>query len=70
MLISELIQKNKFIVKLDMSLLIRLFEFAREDAKSDIDIHNMVEQLEKKSTSKSVLDMSDYAFLTQKIKKE
>jgi hypothetical protein len=31
----------KDIIKLDIPLLIRLLEYAREDAKTDMDLHNV-----------------------------
>ena len=49
------------IVTLDIPLLIRLFEYAREDAKTDMDLHNVAENLIKLSSeSGKTLSMADY----------
>ena len=47
-------------VTLDVPLLIRLMEFAKEDAQSDIDLHNAAEQLVMLSQSGRTLSMADY----------
>jgi len=48
------------IVKLNVPLLIRLLEYAREDAETDMDLHDVTERLIKLSTKGSILDMEDY----------
>ena len=48
------------VVKMDVPFLIRALEYAREDAKTDLDIHSRVEQMISMSTSGQVLDMKDY----------
>lgn len=50
----------KDIVKLDIPLLIRLLEYAREDAKTDMDLHNVAENLINLSTTGQVLSMNQY----------
>lgn len=47
-------------VKLDVPLLIRLLEYAREDAKQDMDLHKVAEQLVKLSSQGRTLGMQDY----------
>lgn len=47
-------------VTLDVPLMIRIMEYAREDAKSDMDLHNVAEQLIKLSASGKTLSMQDY----------
>jgi hypothetical protein len=47
-------------VTVDIPLLIRLLEYAREDAKTDMDLHNVTEQLIKMSATGNTLTMSDY----------
>jgi hypothetical protein len=47
-------------VKVDIPLLIRLLEYAREDAQSDIDIHNVAEQMIKLNKTIPTLSMSQY----------
>jgi hypothetical protein len=44
-------------VTLTMPLLIRLMEYAREDAKSDLDLHHVAERLSRHS---GLVDMDDY----------
>ena len=51
-------------VTFDIPLLIKVLEFAREDAKDDIAIHRMVERLIK-IQDKGTLSMDDYKFITQ-----
>lgn len=53
-------------VTVDVPLLIRLLEYAREDAKTDMDLHNLTENLISKSASGSTLTMSDYDSLVPK----
>lgn len=48
------------VVKLDVPLLIRIMEYAREDAKTDMDLHNVAENLINLSTQGRTLSMSDY----------
>jgi hypothetical protein len=47
-------------VTLDIPLVIRLLEYAREDAKTDMDLHNVAEHLIALSKEHSVLSMSHY----------
>jgi hypothetical protein len=54
------------VVSVDVPLLIRLLEYAREDAKTDMDLHNLTERLIKKSSSGATLSMSDYDNLMKK----
>lgn len=44
----------------DVPLLIRLLEYAREDAKTDMDLHNVTENLIKYSKLHDVLTMDQY----------
>jgi hypothetical protein len=53
------------VVKLNIPLLIRLFEFAREDAKNDQDLHWVAERLITHSTGGKTLTMQDYKSLTE-----
>lgn len=45
---------------MDIPLLIRLLEYAREDAQTDMDLHHATENIIKLSTSGKTLTMSDY----------
>lgn len=47
-------------VTLDIPLLIRLLEYAREDAGSDIDLHNIAENMIELGLSGCTLSMQDY----------
>lgn len=47
-------------VSVDVPLLIRLLEYAREDAKTDLDLHYVAERLIELSREGNVLTMNDY----------
>lgn len=47
-------------VTLDVPLFIRMMELAREDLKSDAELHEVVTRLLKASKEKDVLTMNDY----------
>lgn len=49
-------------VRMDVPLFIRMMEFAREDAQSDMDLHDVAEKAIALS-KKGVLTMKDYANL-------
>lgn len=48
------------VVKLDIPLLIRLLEYAREDAKTDMALHNVAEMLVNLSKEGDTLSMDQY----------
>lgn len=48
------------VVTMDVPLLIRLLEYAREDAKTDMDLHNVTEKLIALSKSGKTLTMDQY----------
>lgn len=52
-------------VTVDIPLLIRLLEYAREDAKTDMDLHSLTEALIKASGEGKTLTMSDYDSLVK-----
>ena len=54
-------------VTLDIPFLIRLLEYAREDAKTDMDLHKVVERLIN-MRKKGVLTMADYRNATSHIR--
>lgn len=56
----ESFDNPKDIVKMDIPLLIRLLEYAREDAKTDMDLHNVTEKLIDFSKDGDVLTMDQY----------
>jgi len=47
-------------VKLDVPLLIRLLEYAREDANTDMDLHDLAEKLVARGSRGKTLSMKDY----------
>lgn len=53
-------ENEEDVVKLNIPLVIRLLEFAREDATEDADLHLVVENLIELSADGSVLEMEDY----------
>lgn len=48
------------VISMDVPLLIRMLEYAREDAQSDMDLHRVAETLIELSKTGRVLDMTDY----------
>lgn len=64
-IVSELLQNHNPIdvVTLDIPLFIRLLEYAKEDAKDDMDLHELADKTISISTDNKVLTMSDYEFL-------
>jgi hypothetical protein len=50
----------KDIIKVDVPLFIRLLEYAREDAKTDMDLHDVAENIIRLSETGKTLSMSDY----------
>lgn len=57
---SERISDPTDVITMDVPLLIRLLEYAREDAKTDMDLHNVAENLIKYSKIHDVLSMEQY----------
>ena len=51
------------IIKLDVPLFIRLLEYVREDAKSDMDLHELTDNIIEMSSGGRVLSMDDYEFV-------
>jgi hypothetical protein len=48
------------IIKVDVPLFIRLLEYAREDAKTDMDLHDLTENITRLSGSGKTLTMKEY----------
>jgi ribosomal protein L24 len=48
------------VISMDVPLFIRLMEYAREDAKTDMDLHDVAEMATKLSSSGNALGMKDY----------
>jgi hypothetical protein len=51
------------VVKVDIPLLIRLLEFAREDAQGDLDLHDLAEKLVARGARGKTLSMKDYEYV-------
>jgi hypothetical protein len=51
------------IIKLDVPLFIRLLEYAREDAQTDMDLHDVAENIITLSVADKVLTMDDYSHI-------
>jgi len=47
-------------ITVDVPLFIRLLEYAREDAKTDMDLHDVAENIISLSASGKTLTMADY----------
>ena len=62
-LLENEVENPMDIVKLDIPLFIRLLEYAREDAKTDMDLHNLTEKALMASAEGKILTMDDYSFL-------
>lgn len=53
-------------VAMDVPLLMRIMEYAREDAQTDMDLHHVAEQMIALSKSQDVLTMDDYDAIISK----
>ena len=51
----------KDIISVDVPLFIRLLEYAREDTQTDMDLHDVAENIISLSTSGKTLTMDDYS---------
>ena len=49
------------IITVDVPLFIRLLEYAREDAQTDMDLHDLADNIISLSTSGKTLSMEDYS---------
>lgn len=57
---NEHLENKEDIVSLNIPLLLRLLEYAKEDAKTDMDLHFVIERLVKLSSKGAVLRMNNY----------
>ena len=48
------------VITLDVPLFIRLFEYAREEAKTDVDLHNVASRMIEMTRDGHQLSMDDY----------
>ena len=58
-ILREFMDKEDTII-MDVPLFIRLLEYAREEAKTDMDLHNVADKAIKLSLDGSVLTMKNY----------
>jgi hypothetical protein len=58
------------IISVDVPLFIRLLEYAREDAKTDMDLHDVAENIIKLSSSGKALTMANYDDIVSSNKSE
>lgn len=54
------------VISVDVPLLIRLLEYAREDAQTDMDLHDVAEKLISLSKDGKTLSMEDYDNIVSK----
>lgn len=62
---------QKQVIKMDVSLMIRLFELCREQITTDVDLHKLADNISNKLSDKSkdyVLTIDDYPSLIEGIK--
>ena len=57
-------------IKVDVPLFIRLLEYAREDAKTDMDLHNVAENIIRLSETGRTLSMGDYNAIVDSTEEE
>jgi hypothetical protein len=53
-------------VTMDVPLLLRIMEYAREDAKTDMDLHHVAEQMIRLNQEQDHLSMDDYEAIIEK----
>ena len=59
---EDIINMNpRDIITVDVPLFIRLLEYAREDAQTDLDLHDVTEKIISLSISGKTLSMDDYS---------
>ena len=54
------LMSDELVLRLNVPLMLRLLEYAREDANSDLDLHFLVENLVKLNNDNSYLAMKNY----------
>ena len=56
--------QNRDMVKMNVPFLIRIFEYVREDVKTDVELHKVVERIIAQGNK--VLTMADYSKIAKK----
>jgi hypothetical protein len=59
-----MLENDKDFIKLTVPLAIKLLEFAREKAESDLNLHFIAENLVELSKRSEVIDMKDFKRIT------
>ena len=57
-------------VTVDVPLLLRIMEYAKEDAKTDMDLHNVAEKMIELSSSGDTLNMDNYKDIVDNMSNE
>jgi hypothetical protein len=57
-------------IKVDVPLFIRLLEYARENAQTDMDLHNVAENIIRLSETGRTLSMGDYNAIVDSTEEE
>lgn len=55
----------KPVIRLDVPLMIKLLEYAKDDAKTDIELHQMAERMMELCEYGEVLEMDDYGDIVE-----
>jgi hypothetical protein len=58
------------IIKVDVPLFLRLLEYAKEDAQTDMDLHDVTENIIRLSETGGVLSMKDYSAIVGSTEEE
>jgi hypothetical protein len=71
-IVGKLLKENESnptdVIKMDVPLFIRALEYAKEDAKTDMDLHKVTEKAIKLGASGKILNMDDYDMLVGLVK--
>lgn len=66
--VKEAEENPRDVVNVDVPMLIRVMEFAREDAQSDVDLHKVAERLTELSANGRTVTMDDYNAVVSELK--
>ena len=64
---GNLMTDDEYILRINVPLMLRLLEFAREDSHSDLDLHFLTENLIKHNGLHNYLSMKQYNELVEKV---
>jgi hypothetical protein len=63
--VQKLNESHGDVISMDVPLLIRLLEYAKEDAKTDMDLHTVTDKLTKLCADGTVAGMEHYELVTK-----